>query len=46
MEMKIRFDQLDAMDENDPNFIEDEYDNLDEIIETKQELLMELRSQQ
>ena len=46
MEMKIRFDQLDAMDEKDPNFIEDEYDNLEEIIETKQELLMELRSQQ
>ena len=44
MEMKARFDVLEAMDENDPNFFEDEYDNLDELIETKQELLLELRS--
>ena len=45
MEMKKRYDELDAMDEDDKNFDEDEFDNLEEAIESKEEMLMALRSQ-
>ena len=44
IEMKMRFDVLEEMDEEDPAFDEDEYDNLEESIEVKEKMLDELRS--
>ena len=43
MQMKFRFDQLDRMNENDPKFDQDEYDNLEEAIDIKDEQLIDLR---
>ena len=45
MELKFKFDKMDAMDENDPKFNEDEYNNLEEIIDIKDEQLIDLRRQ-
>ena len=33
LDMKIRFDKLDQMDEDDPKFDIEEYENLDSTIE-------------
>ena len=44
VEMKMRYEQLDAMSESDPKFNEDEFENLEETIEMKEDSLHEARS--
>ena len=42
--MQARYNQLHAMDWDDPKFDEDEYNNLEAAIEIKRDQLIDLRS--
>ena len=44
LEKRQRFEQLDEMSEDDKDFDEDEYDNLEMEIEAKADALIDLRS--
>ena len=44
LELKARFEKLDNMDDNDPKFNEEEYEALEEVIELKDNLVVDLRS--
>ena len=44
LDMQARFNQLDAMDWDDPKFDNDEYENLQEAMEIKKDQLIDLRS--
>ena len=46
LEIRQRFDELDEMEEDDSDFDEEEYNKLEEEIEQKGELLIDLRSKQ
>ena len=44
MDLKQRFEELDDMSESNSQFNEDEYENLEETIDMKDEQLIDLRS--
>ena len=44
LDLKAKFEKLDNMDDNDPKFNEEEYEALEEVIELKDNLVVDLRS--